>query len=673
MKIIKKGGKGKKLYDTKMKMSIQEVSLLEEISDDQLAIAEVYICCEGKTENEVSFDKKSIEQAIPTLYNKFLVAGYRNYDFEGHEEDQQILGFFPENNNVRFEEKDGKLFLVANAIISKVYAEWAYNIFLEDDNHKEVSMEIVVIDKEDRNGETFITSFAFLGVTVLGSAHTAACPGSDIKIIKFSTEKMIAEGNKIYKKYCEIFSEDEWDIPHKVKENAKEGIDLKIKHKYGGSSMLLAFARYLCNNDKITKSRLDHYSKYLPKNNVDCTFSEPPTKEYISYMLCGGKEGKEWIFNIREEINKEMIKRYFEDENLTVDKSKESLSFTPWGSIDKAQLKKDVIKAKNFKTIAKDVFMRLEDGWEEGKEGALKYPVMQKKGEKLVYNRYGLSTALAMARQQNETDVISKVEKIMKSLDIEEEKEAKEKKEMSVNKFEIYEHTYSEIRDMANVKLKDYEKNMYVADVADDFLIVYDVESGIHYVVEYDIDHDDIAMYWDEKKVVRQVWKEVYSLDEYADVGACLELLDIETKQHRELANDLHNIKAPFEKEKKSTVYMDDEKYIELENENKELKESIKKLQEFKEMIEEEKKNSIVMDTISEVCASGHTIPHETIDMWKEEACKYTLSDIEMWKNYVYAKAFVITNKADKKDTFSKKMGLPFFEEKKEQKDSLWD
>lgn len=57
MKIIKKGGKGKKLYDTKMKMSIQEVSLLEEISDDQLAIAEVYICCEGKTENEVSFDK----------------------------------------------------------------------------------------------------------------------------------------------------------------------------------------------------------------------------------------------------------------------------------------------------------------------------------------------------------------------------------------------------------------------------------------------------------------------------------------------------------------------------------------------------------------------------------------------------------------------------------------
>lgn len=61
------------MYDTKMKMSIQEVSLLEEISDDQLAIAEVYICCEGKTENEVSFDKKSIEQAIPTLIINFLL------------------------------------------------------------------------------------------------------------------------------------------------------------------------------------------------------------------------------------------------------------------------------------------------------------------------------------------------------------------------------------------------------------------------------------------------------------------------------------------------------------------------------------------------------------------------------------------------------------------------
>ena len=114
--------------------------------------------------------------------------------------------------------------------------------------------------------------------------------------------------------------------------------------------------------------------------------------------------------------------KYGTNKALKVDKNKESASNDEWGDVDKTKLRNDILKAKNYKTIVKDVYMKVEDGREEAPSEHLKYPVMQIKGDKLVYNLNALSSALGYAKKENETEVIKKVESIRKKMGIDEDK-----------------------------------------------------------------------------------------------------------------------------------------------------------------------------------------------------------------------------------------------------------
>ena len=92
------------------------------------------------------------------------------------------------------------------------------------------------------------------------------------------------------------------------------------------------------------------------------------------------------------------------------------------------------MEAENKTELVKACYMLVEDGWEEAPSEKLKYPVMEIKGNTLVYNRYGLSSALAYAKQEKEQTVINKVEAIYKKLDLE-ETDGKEEKKMSEIEF----------------------------------------------------------------------------------------------------------------------------------------------------------------------------------------------------------------------------------------------
>lgn len=106
---------------------------------------------------------------------------------------------------------------------------------------------------------------------------------------------------------------------------------------------------------------------------------------------------------------------------LKVNKSKEAMSDTEWGEVDKTELRNRVVAASNFKSIAGDVFLDLREGWEEGETSKLKYPVMQlKDGNELVYNRGGLASAKGYAEKNHEEEVLKKLHKIYKDLDLDE-------------------------------------------------------------------------------------------------------------------------------------------------------------------------------------------------------------------------------------------------------------
>ena len=182
-----------------LSFEVEGFNVIDDYSDNQLAIVEVYVCHDGNNHHNMPIDLSVIKKAKKTLRNKFLVAGFDGDDFEGHEPDEQIVGFFPESSEMKFVEKDGRTYLVAQAIMSKIYAKWAYDVFVDDeDNYRSVSMEITVLGTEvnDDDGLEHITKFVFNGVTLLGESHVPACEGSNASIIKFSKENAL----KVYSK-----------------------------------------------------------------------------------------------------------------------------------------------------------------------------------------------------------------------------------------------------------------------------------------------------------------------------------------------------------------------------------------------------------------------------------------------------------------------------------------
>lgn len=106
---------------------------------------------------------------------------------------------------------------------------------------------------------------------------------------------------------------------------------------------------------------------------------------------------------------------------IDIDKSKDSLSDTAWGDVDKTDLRNKVLKAKNYKTLVHSVYLRVGSDWENSPSSELGYPVMQIKGGKAVYNAGGLSSALGFARAHNHNDVVTKVLRIRKKMGMETE------------------------------------------------------------------------------------------------------------------------------------------------------------------------------------------------------------------------------------------------------------
>ena len=135
--------------------------------------------------------------------------------------------------------------------------------------------------------------------------------------------------------------------------------------------------------------------------------------------------------------------------NHPIDTSKDALYEGEW---DGQKAKQDLVKEKNFKSLAPKVCMKLEEGWEDREVTKLGYPVMMLYDGKWVYSRQGLTSALGYAKKENETTVVNKIEKIYKKLDLDDNEGGKEEKmaeiEFSaVNIGDLWGRVYAAIRE----------------------------------------------------------------------------------------------------------------------------------------------------------------------------------------------------------------------------------
>ncbi len=113
--------------------------------------------------------------------------------------------------------------------------------------------------------------------------------------------------------------------------------------------------------------------------------------------------------------------------------NKKELKDTPWGDVDKTEMRNKIMEASNKATLVKFVYMLVEDGWEEAPSEHLKYPVAQLVDDTFYYNRYGLASALAYAKQEGEDEVVAKIEKIYDKFDLDDDK----KEDMAMKEIEF--------------------------------------------------------------------------------------------------------------------------------------------------------------------------------------------------------------------------------------------
>nr|DAO01132.1 MAG TPA: hypothetical protein [Caudoviricetes sp.] len=202
--------------------------------------------------------------------------------------------------------------------------------------------------------------------------------------------------SKLYAKdYCKMF-EGENERPVSVEmsmvtENDNDMNDVVLSFNIVGVTTLGQTTRPSCPESDVTMVR----------------FSQEDADAYFSKM---NEHNLTPLKKFAKERIESMAKTY------KIDKSKEAMSDKAWGEVDKTAMRDKIMEADNKATLVKDVYMLVEDGWEDAPSEHLKYPVMELKGDTFVYNRDGLASALGYAKKENETSVVNKVEKIYKKL-----------------------------------------------------------------------------------------------------------------------------------------------------------------------------------------------------------------------------------------------------------------
>ena len=355
-----------------------------------------------------------------------------------------------------------------------------------------------------------------------------------------------------------------------------------------------------------------------------------------------------------------------EGKTYKIDKSKDAISETPWGDVDKIELRNKIMDAKNRATLVKAVYMLVEDGWEEAPSEKLKYPVMEIKGDSVVYNRDGLASALGYAKKENETEVIKKVEAIYKKLGLGKEDDAKMAE--NVTNFEIEgRKAWAEVIK----KVQDHEGDGAYVDSIEDNHIIY-TKDDVRYRVEADVKVDkddksvDADIKWDTVKKdadqkMAESEAECECKDKMSDCGC-------EDDGHEDGHEDEDFAAKCAEMEKK--IEERDNIIMENEKKMKEMEEELSDLREFKKTCMEKDKACAVESVMNEV---KDFMNDEQFKALREEGMACEFAQIDAWSNKVKALGF----EAGKKSISGKKSDVLSFaapvNTTKKKSSSVWE
>ena len=169
--------------------------------DERFIPVKLKIVHSGLTAKGFYFTEDSLYSAAHTLCNVPILAKFskETQDAMGHEYsikrskigkehylhfEEVPIGVVPESSEIDIVLEEDKLFMYATGLIWERYAnEMKY--VLQRDEEKQISMEIVVMDGEQKpDGTTEVKEFGFSGITILGQSYVPGVTGAVIKILQ---------------------------------------------------------------------------------------------------------------------------------------------------------------------------------------------------------------------------------------------------------------------------------------------------------------------------------------------------------------------------------------------------------------------------------------------------------------------------------------------------------
>ena len=349
-------------------------------------------------------------------------------------------------------------------------------------------------------------------------------------------------------------------------------------------------------------------------------------------------------------------KRAMADKSYKVDKSKEAMSDDDWGSVDKASMRDKIMDASNKSSLVKSVYALVESGWEEAPSEKLKYPLMQLKGDTFVYNRGALSSALGYAKKEEETAVVSKIEKIYKKLGL--DSEGKEEKKMS-KEIEFAAVDIGNLWIALRSAMSDHSWNYSIDGIYEEdnqkFAIIVDNNDAVKkYRLDFNYTEDGLTVA-DEITEVQVDFVPTENIKKFAEPENAEEVKKCAEPEKKEgddgsepakmsveeMEKKLAELQADVE-EKENIIMEKDKKLSEQESE-------LSDLREFKAGIEKESLSKNVEKVMADV---KDFIDNTKFAELREEGLACDTTNFDAWSNKVKATCFsAIQKKGLKKQT----------------------
>ena len=404
-------------------------------------------------------------------------------------------------------------------------------------------------------------------------------------------------------------------------------------------------------------------------------------------MIRFSQEDADAYFNKMNEHNLTPLKKFAKERiesmaekndyvNHPIDTSKDALYEGEW---DGQKAKQDLVKEKNFKSLAPKVCMKLEEGWEDREVIKLGYPVMMLYDGKWRYSLKGLASALGYAKKENETTVVNKIEKIYKKLDLDDNEGGKEEKmaeiEFSaVNIGDLWGRVYAAIREH---DAWDYCIQGIYEEDNQKFAILIDRDQKL-YRLDFSLTEEGMTAS-DELAEVKQEFTETDNIKKFAEPENVEQYTKFADPKDDDEPDDKDD-KDEDEPKEEPTKMSEDEMMAKIAELEKSVEErdhiimdkdtELEELRAYKAGVVA-KENMAKVDSIMEEVKPY--VSEEKFAEFKAEGLSCDAETIDAWSNKIKAACFSEVKKNIKKDdkgvfTFAMPCPAP-----KSKSNSIWD